>query len=57
MIMERTRMTIFCEHQWIDWKYLCDKDDPIFEQILVKCKELGVYNFMEMKYDWNAEVV
>ena len=38
--------------QWVDWKYMEEKDDPIFKEVVAACESKGVKRIMGFKYDW-----
>jgi len=43
--------------QWVDWKYMEVKDDPIFKEVIAACESKGVKRIMGFKYDWCNEVI
>jgi len=43
--------------QWVDWKYMEEKDDPIFKEVVAACESKGVKRIMGFKYDWCNEVI
>ena len=59
MVYERkkTQSHILSEHKWVDWKYMKEKKDVDFDQLIQVCKTRGVYKLLEDKYDWNEEVI
>ena len=43
--------------QWVDWKYMEEKDDPIFKEVVAACESKGVKRIMGFKYGWCNEVI
>ena len=43
--------------QYVDWKFMEDAQDPIFDKIIDKCTEFGMKELMGFKYDWNEEIL
>jgi hypothetical protein len=42
---------------YVDWKYYEDMNDPFFNEDIAKCKEMGLYDIMGFRYDWNEEIL
>jgi hypothetical protein len=43
--------------KYVDWKYYEDMKDPFFNEAMDKCKEMGLYDIMGFRYDWNEEIL
>jgi hypothetical protein len=43
--------------QWIDWAYIENKHDPIFDRAIAACKAKHLRDFLAFKKDWNNEVI
>jgi len=39
--------------KYVDWKYYENMNDPFFNEAIAKCKEMGLYDIMGFRYDWN----
>ena len=43
--------------KYVDWKYFEDMNDPFFNEAIAKCKEMGLYDIMGFRYNWNEEIL
>jgi hypothetical protein len=43
--------------RYIDWKYYEDLNNTMFNSIIEKCKEVGLYDIMGFRYNWNKEIL
>jgi hypothetical protein len=43
--------------QWIDWAYMENKHDPIFDGVIVACQAKHLREILAFKKDWNNEVI
>lgn len=43
--------------QWVNWKYMEDKDDPMFKEVIDARKSKVVKRIMGFKYDWCNELI
>ena len=43
--------------KYVDWKYYEDMNDPFFNEAIAKRKEMGLYDIMGFRYDWNEEIL
>jgi hypothetical protein len=43
--------------QWIDWTYIENKHDPIFDRVIASCKSKHLKHILAFKKDWNNEVI
>jgi hypothetical protein len=43
--------------QYIDWKYYEDLNNTVFNSVIEKCKEVGLYDIMGFRYNWNKEIL
>jgi hypothetical protein len=43
--------------QWIDWAYMENKHDPIFDRVIVACKAKYLRDILAFKKDWNNKVI
>jgi len=43
--------------QWVDWQYMREKDNVVFNQIITECRNKHVDRMMSYKYDWNNEII
>jgi hypothetical protein len=43
--------------QWIEWDYMENKHDPIFDGVIAACEAKYLRDILSFKKDWNNEVV
>jgi hypothetical protein len=43
--------------QWIDWAYMENKQDPIFDRVITACTTKYLREILAFKKDWNNEVI
>ena len=43
--------------QWIDWAYMENKHDPIFDRVIAACTAKHLRDVLAFKKDWNNEVI
>jgi len=43
--------------KYVEWTYYENMNDPFFNEAIAKCKEMGLYDIMGFKYDWNEEIL
>jgi hypothetical protein len=43
--------------QWIDWAYIENKHDPIFDGVIAACQVNHLIDILAFKKDWNNEVI
>jgi hypothetical protein len=43
--------------RYIDWKYYEDLNNSVFNSVIEKCKEVGLYDIMGFRYNWNKEIL
>jgi hypothetical protein len=43
--------------RYIDWKYYEDLNNTVFNSVIEKCKEVGLYDIMGFRYNWNKEIL
>jgi hypothetical protein len=43
--------------QWIDWAYMENKHDPIFDRVIAACMAKHLRDILTFKKDWNNEVI
>jgi hypothetical protein len=43
--------------QWIDWAYIENKHDPIFDGVITACQAKHWRDILALKKDWNNEVI
>jgi hypothetical protein len=43
--------------QWIDWAYLENKHDPIFDRVIAACQAKHLRDILAFKKDWNNKVI
>jgi hypothetical protein len=43
--------------QWIDWVYMENKPDPIFDRVIVACQAKHLRDILTFKKDWNNKVI
>src|SRR6185312_15044857 len=56
VVMHKSRAPIVpCKY--VDWKYYEDMKNPFFNEAMDKCKEMGLYDIMGFRYDWNEEIL
>jgi hypothetical protein len=51
------RRWIVSEAQWIDWRYMEEQHDPIYDQVIAACESHHLKILMGIHYDWNVEVI
>jgi hypothetical protein len=42
---------------YVDWSYMQQKCDPVFNKIITKAHSLGIFDILDMYQDWNTELV
>jgi hypothetical protein len=43
--------------QWIDWNYMENKHDRIFDEVVVACKAKHLRDIMTFRKNWNNEII
>jgi hypothetical protein len=43
--------------RYIDWKYYEELNNIVFNSVIEKCKEVGLYDLMGFRYNWNKEIL
>jgi hypothetical protein len=43
--------------KYIDWKYYEELNNTVFNSVIDKCKEVGLYDIMGFRYNWNKEIL
>jgi hypothetical protein len=43
--------------QWIDWSYIENKDDRIFDDVVAACRAKHLRDVMAFRKNWNNEVI
>jgi hypothetical protein len=43
--------------RYIDWKYYEELNNTVFNSVIEKCKEVGLYDLMGFRYNWNKEIL
>jgi hypothetical protein len=43
--------------QWINWAYMENKHDPIFDRVIAACQAKHLRDILAFKKDWNNEVI
>ena len=43
--------------QWIDWEYMAEKKDVVFDEVIATCDRQKVKKIMGFKLDWNDEII
>ena len=43
--------------QWIDWTYMKEKHNPVFDEVIPACEFHGLKELMELEFPWNKEVI
>jgi hypothetical protein len=52
-----TKSKSVANSQWIDWAYMENKHDSIFDRVIVACKVKHLRDILAFKKDWNNEVI
>ncbi|KAJ1253559.1 hypothetical protein BS78_K235300 [Paspalum vaginatum] len=52
-----SRENLVLSDQWVDWKYMEEKKDPIFDQVIVACERQKIKRIMSYQHDWNVELI
>jgi hypothetical protein len=42
---------------YVDWTYMQNKRDPMFNKIIAKAHSLGIFDILVLYQDWNTELV
>jgi hypothetical protein len=45
------------EMKYIDWPYYEKLENPTFDDVIDRCKKLGLYETMGFRYGWNREIL
>jgi hypothetical protein len=43
--------------RYIDWKHYEELNNTVFNSVIEKCKEVGLYDLMGFSYNWNKEIL
>jgi hypothetical protein len=43
--------------RYIDWKYYEDLNNTVFNSVIEKCKDVGLYDLMGFRCNWNKEIL
>jgi hypothetical protein len=43
--------------QWIDWAYMENRHDPIFDRVIAACTTNHLRDILAFRKDWNNEVI
>ena len=43
--------------KWVDWEHMRRKRSPIFDEVIAACEEKELFELMELRQDWNKEIV
>jgi hypothetical protein len=52
-----TKSKIVANFQWIDWAYMENKHDLIFDRVIATCKVKHLRDILAFKKDWNNKVI
>jgi hypothetical protein len=50
-------MVPIVQMRYIDWKYYEDLNNTVFNSVIEKCKEVGLYDLMGFRYNWNKDIL
>jgi transposase InsO family protein len=50
-------MVPIVQMRYIDWKYYEDLNNTVFNSVIEKCKDVGLYDLMGFRYNWNKEIL
>jgi hypothetical protein len=50
-------MAPILQMRYIDWKYYEELNNTVFNSVIDKCKEVGLYYIMGFRYNWNKEIL
>jgi hypothetical protein len=50
-------MVLIVKMRYIYWKYYEDLNNTVFNSVIEKCKEVGLYDLMGFRYNWNKEIL
>jgi hypothetical protein len=53
----KTKSKPVANSQWIDWTYIENKHDPIFDGVIAACQAKHLRDILAFKKDWNNEVI
>jgi hypothetical protein len=52
-----TKSKSVANSQWIDWTYMENKHNPIFDRVIIACQAKHLREILAFKKDWNNEVI
>jgi phage terminase large subunit len=52
-----TKSKLVINSQWIDWAYMENKHDPIFDGVIAACQTKYLRDILTFKKNWNNEVI
>jgi hypothetical protein len=55
--LDSKNMALIVQMRYIDWKYYEDPNNTVFNSVIEKCKEVGLYDLMGFRYNWNKEIL
>jgi hypothetical protein len=50
-------MAPIVQMRYIYWKYYEELNNTVFNSVIEKCKEVGLYDLMGFRYNWNKEIL
>jgi hypothetical protein len=42
--------------KYIDWKYYEELNNHVFNEVIYKFKQVGLFDLMGFRYNWNKEI-
>jgi hypothetical protein len=42
---------------YVDWSYMQKKRDPVFQKVIAKSQQLGIFDILGLHQEWNTELV
>jgi hypothetical protein len=52
-----TKTNLMVISQWIDWTYMEEKHDAIFDEVVGSCRAKHLRDVMAFKKNWNNEII
>jgi hypothetical protein len=57
IIMTKSKSKLVTNSQWIDWTYMENKHDPIFNGVIAACQAKHLRDILAFRKNWNNEVI
>jgi hypothetical protein len=57
LIVIKERKNPITPQLYVDWTYMQNKCDLVFNKIIAKAHSLGIFDILDLYQDWNTELV